>query len=45
MINSSCFIYGKHIRKLLYRHYSILYKIEEKQIFILTIYKQNLPRL
>ena len=45
LLGRPCFIYGKHIRKLVYRHYSILYKIEEKQIFILTIYKQNLPRL
>ncbi len=45
LLGRPCFIYGENIRKLVYRHYSILYKIEATQIFILTIYKQNLPRL
>lgn len=31
-------------RKLVYQGYSIIYKISEDQIEILTIYRENLPR-
>ena len=38
--------FGKGIRKLVYQHYSILYKIlDEDHIVILTIYKENLPNV
>jgi len=37
--------FGKHIRKLVFQRYSILYIIEENHINIIAIYKQNLPSL
>ena len=36
---------GLDIRKLVYKRYSILYRITNIEIEILTIYKQNLPSL
>ncbi len=35
--------YGKGIRKLVHQRYSILYRIEDDYILIITIYKENLP--
>jgi len=37
--------FGKGIRKLVHQHYTILYRIEEDYILVITIYKQNLPSL
>ncbi len=37
--------FGKDIRKLVHQHYTILYQIQEKDILVLTIYKENLPSL
>ena len=34
--------FGEGIRKLIYQRYSILYRIEDNQIQILTIYRENL---
>ena len=36
---------GLGIRKLVYKRYSILYRMTEVQIEILTIYKENLPSI
>ena len=36
---------GIDIRKLVYKRYSILYRITEIQIEILVIYRENLPNL
>ena len=36
---------GFGVRKLIYKRYSILYRITSIEIEILTIYKQNLPNL
>lgn len=33
--------YGEGIRRLSYQRFSILYRVEEKQIEILTFYRQN----
>lgn len=35
--------YGENIRRLSYQRFSILYRIEKKQIQILTFYRQNQP--
>jgi len=35
--------FGENIRKLIYQRYSILYRIADRQIQILTIYRENLP--
>ena len=37
--------FGAGIRKLVHQRYTILYKIEEEYILVITIYKQNLPSL
>jgi len=37
--------FGIDIRKLVYKRCSILYRIETDYILILTIYRENLPRL
>ena len=37
--------FGKGIRKLIHLRYSILYRIEEDYILVITIYKGNLPSL
>ena len=36
---------GSGVRKLLYKRYSILYRITDIEIEILAIYKQNLPNI
>jgi plasmid stabilization system protein ParE len=36
---------GQDIRKLVYKKYSILYRITELEIKVLIIYKENLPNL
>lgn len=36
---------GLDIRKLVYKRYTILYRITDIEIEILTIYKENLPSL
>jgi len=38
-----CPDYGSKTRKLVYRGYSILYRIDGKWILILTIFRENLP--
>lgn len=35
--------WGNDIRRIVYKEYSFIYKIIEQKIFILTIYKENLP--
>jgi plasmid stabilization system protein ParE len=35
--------FGESIRKLVYQRYSILYRIKENHIEILTLYRENLP--
>ncbi len=35
--------YGKGVRKLVYQRYSILYKITNEQITVLTLFRENLP--
>lgn len=35
--------HGKDIRKLVYRRYTILYRIDTECIRILTLYRENLP--
>jgi plasmid stabilization system protein ParE len=37
--------FGKGIRKLVHQRYSILYRIEEDYILVITIYRENLPSL
>ncbi len=37
--------YGEGVRKLVYQRYSILYKIYDNQIVILTIYRENIPHV
>jgi plasmid stabilization system protein ParE len=37
--------FGKGIRKLVHQRYSILYRIEDNYILVITIYKENLPSL
>lgn len=37
--------FGKNIRKLVYQRYCILYIIEQEHIDIITIYKENLPKI
>lgn len=37
--------FGKDIRKLVHQQYTILYKIQEKYILVITIYKENLPSI
>jgi len=36
---------GLGVRKLVYKRYTILYRLTDTEIEILTIYKQNLPSL
>jgi len=33
------------IRKLVYHHYTILYRIDSEAIYILAIFRENLPKL
>ena len=35
--------FGHNIRKIVHQRYSILYRIEEEYILVITIYKENLP--
>lgn len=35
--------FGPKIRKFVHQRYSILYKIEEEYILVITIYRENLP--
>ncbi|WP_366927994.1 type II toxin-antitoxin system RelE/ParE family toxin [Sulfurovum sp.] len=37
--------FGKGIRKLVHQQYSILYRIDNDYILVITIYKENLPSL
>jgi plasmid stabilization system protein ParE len=37
--------YGKGMRKLVHQNYSILYLLQEETINIVTIYRENLPKL
>ena len=37
--------FGTGLRKLVYKDYSILYRIEKEYILIITIYKENLPSI
>jgi len=37
--------FGSGIRKLIYQGYSILYKIDGNTIYVITIYRENLPNL
>ncbi|HHH37312.1 MAG TPA: type II toxin-antitoxin system RelE/ParE family toxin [Epsilonproteobacteria bacterium] len=37
--------FGNNIRKLVHKRYSILYKIDENYILVITIYRENLPKL
>ena len=37
--------FGKGIRKLVHQRYSILYRIDDDYILVITIYKENLPSL
>jgi len=37
--------FGSKIRKFIHQRYSILYKIEEEYILVITIYRENLPFL
>jgi plasmid stabilization system protein ParE len=37
--------FGKGIRKLVHQRYSILYRIEDDYILVITIYRENLPSL
>jgi len=45
-----CFTYahyvpGEALRKFVYQRYAVLYIIRDQTIYILSIYRQNLPRL
>ena len=35
--------FGKNIRKLVHQRYTILYRMEEEYILVITIYRENLP--
>lgn len=35
--------FGEGVRKLVYQRYSILYKIYDERIVILTLYRENIP--
>jgi len=35
--------YGDGVRKLVYERFSILYRIQENAIEVLTLYRENLP--
>ena len=37
--------FGKNIRKLVFQKYSILYIIQSTHIDIITVYKENLPKI
>ena len=37
--------YGLNIRKLVHKNYTILYLLEKNTIYIVTIYKENLPNI
>ena len=37
--------YGKDIRKLVHKNYTILYILEKSTVHIITIYKENLPKI
>ena len=37
--------FGTGIRKLVHQRYSILYRIEDDYILVITIYRENLPSL
>ena len=37
--------FGRDVRKLVYQRYSILYKIENQKIVVLTLFRENLPNV
>jgi plasmid stabilization system protein ParE len=37
--------FGKGVRKLVYQRYSILYRLDDRQITILAIYRENQPKI
>ncbi len=37
--------FGKDIRKFAHKQYTILYKVQEEYILVITIYKENLPSI
>ncbi len=37
--------FGAGIRKLVYQGYTILYKIQNQQIVILTLFRENIPNV
>lgn len=37
--------FGEGIRKLVYQRYSILYKIIDDKVVILTLYRENIPNV
>ena len=37
--------FGINVRKLVHQSYSILYRIDTDVVYIVSIYKENLPRL
>lgn len=37
--------FGEGVRKLVYQRFSILYKIQDQQIVILTLYRENIPNV
>jgi plasmid stabilization system protein ParE len=37
--------FGEGVRKLVYQNYSILYRIKDNEIEILTLYRENLPKI
>ena len=36
-------VYGKGIRRIAYKEYSFLYRVNSRHIEILTVYRENLP--
>jgi len=37
--------FGSGVRKLVYQRYSILYRLDDRQITILAIYRENQPKI
>ena len=37
--------FGSDVRKLVYQKYSILYKVMDERIVILTLFRENLPNI
>lgn len=35
--------YGEGVRRVVYRRYSFLYRVNDKRIEVLTVYRENLP--